>query len=426
MPVKPYARDREWLLPANLGDMVPANPLVRFLADIVDGLDLRKAELRQETSARGEPEYHVRMMLAAWLYAYMSGVTSSRKLEVLTYENIPVMWLLGGQKPDHSTLARFRQKNQDRIVAVFKETARAAVKQGLVDFELQAIDGTRVGSVSRDRALRRKELRALDAAVARVINDMEKGIVADELGGQWPSRRQKAPKNLRDAQKLRDQVKTAISELDRREEERRGGGKGAVDAETNERLGPPVNLADPEAVLMKGRRGYMVGYNAQVIVGADIVAAATDNDQMVPMLEAIEETTGRLADVTVLDGGYHSAKNLEATQDTETDLYVADPAMGRKESKGQRRSYHKDAFEYQEADDTYVCPHGHTLTLEHVQKAKKRGQNDVRIYRCHDCDDCPHKDDCTREHRGRSIHVRPQDKLLRRHRAKMRGERAKV
>ena len=49
-----------------------------------------------------------------------------------------------------------------------------------------------------------------------------------------------------------------------------------------------------------------------LITAADVVNTAADSAQLVPMLEESEEMTGVRVPVTLADGGYHTAKNLEA------------------------------------------------------------------------------------------------------------------
>ena len=433
MPIRPYTRDVQWLLPPTIDEMVSRGHKVRFVAEFVDSHTLDEFGLVQSPATRGEAEYSVRLLLSAWLYGFMMGVRSTRRIELLAYESLPMMWLLGRQKPDHSTLARFLQRNREAIKSVFTRAVETAIEMGLVGFAFQAVDGTRVANVSRDKALRRKELEELEKSIARTIAETLQGGSADEGDPESDGSGQEMPKELADAQRLREQVRAALSELDRRQEERRAVHKGATDPETGERHGPPVNIADAEAVMMKGRRGYVVGYNGQaavdakeqVIVACDLVASATDNDQQVQMLREIEETTGRLADVTAMDGGYYSAANLQATQDMSTDLYVADPQMGRGKGKPEKRPFHKDNFVRDPETDTYGCPEGHELTFEYSMRDKARGNSEIRVYRCHACSDCPHFGTCTRDRHGRRIRVRQQDQLLRSHREKMRSKAAK-
>ena len=137
------------------------------------------------------------------------------------------------------------------------------------------------------------------------------------------------PAGLSNALELKEKIQQALAEIDKRERERKANNKGVLDAETGKPRGPRVHLADPEAVMMKRRGGYVVGYNgqaavdakAQVIVGADLVASATDEEQMIPMLEEIKDTAGQLVEETAFDGGFHSATNLEAVANEPTDVY---------------------------------------------------------------------------------------------------------
>ena len=41
MPVRPYTRDQDWLLPASIGELVPQDHVARFVAAIVDELDFQ-------------------------------------------------------------------------------------------------------------------------------------------------------------------------------------------------------------------------------------------------------------------------------------------------------------------------------------------------------------------------------------------------
>ena len=55
----------------------------------------------------GASAYHPRALLSVWLYGFMTGVGSSRKLEVACRDQIPYLWLTGWQHPDHNALWRF-------------------------------------------------------------------------------------------------------------------------------------------------------------------------------------------------------------------------------------------------------------------------------------------------------------------------------
>jgi transposase len=110
MPQRPLNREQVWVLPPSLQELVPADPPARFVAAFVDALGRREwGELgvAAEGSALGAPSYAPRVLLGVWLYGFMTGVRSSRKLEAACRDQLPYLWLTGWQRPDHTTLWRF-------------------------------------------------------------------------------------------------------------------------------------------------------------------------------------------------------------------------------------------------------------------------------------------------------------------------------
>ncbi len=430
MPVKPLTRGQVWLLPPSLDDMISKDHVVRFIADFVDALPLREMGLRNDPAPRGGVEYDVRVLLAAWVYGFMTRVRSTRRLEVAARENLAFIWLLGGQHPDHSTLARFFKANRKAMRRLFKQTVHTAARVGLVGFALHAIDGTRVSAVSRSKTLTREELLALDRRAEEVIAQLERSVAAEEKSGAAESEALAMPAELGNPAELRARIQTALTEIDGREAARRGRGAKSVDPRTGQERGPEINLADPQAVIMKGPHGYVAGYNAQaavddkahIIVASGVVAKADDHDALLPIVHEIRENLGQLADSTVCDAGYHSAANLAAMAEEDTDLYVADPDMKRRESKPGKRAFHKDAFLYDPDTDTYRCPAEQTLRFERMVTDPKDPHYGMRTYHCTQCRTCPHFGLCTESKEGRTIHIGAHDALLRKNRDKMRSD----
>jgi hypothetical protein len=91
------------------------------------------------------------------------------------------------------------------------------------------------------------------------------------------------------------------------------------------------NFTDPESRIMKSKEGFVQAYNAQAAVDADtqiIVAheltqCGSDQGQLVPLVEAIENNLGRKPERASADSGYCSEPNLEALVARGIDGYVA-------------------------------------------------------------------------------------------------------
>ena len=177
MPLRDMDRDQMWLLPPSLDELLPLDHPARFVAEFVDALDREGwAELGVEIDGgpMGAPAYHPRALLNVWLYGFMTGVRSCRKLEAACRDQIPYLWLTGWQHPDHNTLWRFYRDHRRAMRKLFERTVRTAVTMELVNLAVQAVDGTKVGAnAARDRTYNAEELGRLLNRVGKAVADLE-------------------------------------------------------------------------------------------------------------------------------------------------------------------------------------------------------------------------------------------------------------
>ena len=418
MPLRPINREQAWLLPPNLDDLLPLDHPARFVAAFVDGLD-RDAwagmEIDTDGHPLGAPAYDPQVLLNIWLYGFMTGVRSCRKLEAACRDHIPFLWLTGWQHPDHNTLWRFYQAHRSAMRSLLGHTVRTAVEIGLVDLAVQALDGTKIAAnAARDQTYDAAGLERLLAKAEAAIENLE----AQNEGGDDPPP-PRLPAELQQAQALRERIGNAMNRLAQ-----------------NDRL-TLVNLTDEDAQLMKGRQGIMPGYNAQamaspvaqssgngmLITAADVVDTAADSGQLVPMLEQAEEMIGEPVPVTLADGGYHTAANLAAGEQR-GDLFV----MPERYHPGVQGPYFKDKFVYDPATDSYICPQGQRLPFRGLRRKNGNIAGPFRVYRAPRgvCRACPAYGVCTKDaHTGRALWIGPSDALLRKHRHWMTTERAR-
>ncbi len=418
MPVRPFSRARGWLLPPSLDEVVAADHPVRFVAMFADELEAAtwvELGIAPEGAAEGAPGYAPRLLLGVWLYGFMTGVRSCRKLEAACREQLPYLWLTGNQHPDHNTLWRFYQAHRQGMRALLKRTVRTAVRLGLVDLALQAIDGTKVqANAAKNRTYTAAGLEKLLARTDQAIDDLE---AQNRTSGTPPPA--KLPAKLRRTQALRERVQAALAEL--------------------QADGGPMrrNLTDADAGLMKAKQGIIAGYNAQAVVSplaaevagrtgllitaAEVVTDPTDVAQLLPMCAAAEATSGERAALTLADAGYHSGPNLAAC--AELGQPVVMPEAGRKALAG---PYHKHAFVYDGQTDRYTCPEGQTLRF--VGQKRRAGEAAVRVYQGEAaiCQACPAFGTCTTNRQGRNLEAGPEDAHLRRHRDWMATEDAQA
>ncbi len=94
---------REWLL---------EDHQMYFLLELVDKLDLSALAIpAQAKYLRGEKGYSRHMLTLLLLYAYWTGVISSRKIERACYNDLGLRVLTGKQQPDHRRISEFQRRN---------------------------------------------------------------------------------------------------------------------------------------------------------------------------------------------------------------------------------------------------------------------------------------------------------------------------
>ena len=131
------------LLPLGLSDMVPANHMARVVDEVVVSLDL--TALRSLYPGGGAPAHDPRMMLKAVVYAYASGVCSSRKISEATRSNVYFLWLTGRTALDRMTVNRFRtERLRGAFEDIFTDAALMLAELGHVTPGTCFLDGTKI------------------------------------------------------------------------------------------------------------------------------------------------------------------------------------------------------------------------------------------------------------------------------------------
>jgi len=380
-------RRQMFLLPPNLDDWLPKEHPVRFIADLVDSLDLSELGFRQPSPGEdGRPHYAAELLLSVWLYGWMDRVRSSRALEKACLRDLAFVWLTGNQHPDHNTLWRFFRDNRNAFRILFKKTVQVAVKANLVGFALHALDGTKVQAASStDTALHRRAMQEQLKQLDQVIDASVQCIDAAET---QPEAAYTMPEALRDAKQRREQIRQSLRELD------------AADTDH-------MHTAEREARTMKIRgHNSALGYNAQVIVDhdsdlivcTDVTVEQADSAQLVPMLQQMLDEQGRVADQTIADAGYTSGAQLDEAERRHLPVIV-----GFQTQAGEDGPYAKATFQYDCERNVYICPRDETLPFIRTESPSEKGKPvPIHIYRCGNTT-CPVRGECTTSKRGREI-----------------------
>jgi len=353
-------RDTPMLLPPDLREWIPADDMVHFVIEAIEGMHLPGLHVNRRGT--GSKQYPPKMMLSLLVYCYANGIFSSRRIERATYRDIGVRYLTADTHPDHDTICKFRRENFDAIGEAFLQVLQLARQLGLLKLGTVSVDGTHLrASASKDRNVRYDRAceleKQLQADIADLMQKAEEADQSDANDGQsLPAeiaRRERLLAKMQEARAtLEEQAKTrAHSEqaayeqklADRSERDGKHKGKMPKSPDDTPDDREQTNLTDSESRLMRKskREGYTQSYNAQAVVDADgsmmvvgghVTNCASDANELAPALASVDASLGKIETV-LADSGYVNADAFEELA-SDYDLYVA---VSRLENHNQRK-----------------------------------------------------------------------------------------
>jgi len=277
--------------------------------DVVDQLDLGPFLAAYRADGHGHPAYDPKTLLGVLLYAYATGVRSSRQIQRRCIEDLAFRVLAGNSTPDHVTIARFRVRHEQALAGLLVASLRLCAEAGLVRLGLVALDGTKVAANAAGKANR--TLAKLDEEVAAILRQAKARLKAEAAERQ----RRYQQRVAEHAAAARARGKPSSLPLKPRPRDEAANPNAAA------------NTTDPDSRFLRTRTGTVQGYNAQalatehqVVVAAGLTQDANDVQQLRPMLRAVRQTlaTAGIAErpATVLaDSGYWSIANLTTIPD---------------------------------------------------------------------------------------------------------------
>jgi transposase len=309
--------DQELLLPPNLRDWLPEGHLASFIQDTVEVLDLAAFLRAYRADGHGRAAHDPRMMVALLVYAYCKGQRSSRVIERSCVDDVAFRVITANQQPDHTTIARFRQRHEDALAGLFSQVLGLCAKAGMASVGVIAVDSTKLAaSASRDVNLDYEQVARKVLEEAAEIDAAEDERYGEWRGDELPEtvakrkgrrawlaaarqqlERERAanpkpvprsrPKRLREAKRrleeeLAAEVKGNADYEAWRERGVSADGKHNMASGTTKPWTPPelpegkVNTTDPDSKLLKARRGFVQGYNAQAVVNEHQIVIAAE------------------------------------------------------------------------------------------------------------------------------------------------------
>jgi transposase len=321
--VKRANRSQSVLDAVCLDELIPGDHRARAFWALLEKLDLSSfyEPIRAREGEAGRPALDPRMLCCLWLYATSEGIGSARHLARLCERDAPYRWICGGVHVAAHTLSDFRVGNEQALDTLLSELLAVLMRRGVVRLARVAQDGVRVRASAGAASFRRER------SLRKCLKDAKAQVRLTRLQLDAPARdesRVKAAAKARAAQEIEARVSEALVEL----EEVRG-------SKTRRKTKTPSEMrastTDPEARVMRmPDGGYRPAYNAQIatdtesriVVGVSVTQSGSDMNQLTPMLEEIEERTGRLPAEHLVDGGYVKKQAIEDAAAQGVEVYA--------------------------------------------------------------------------------------------------------
>jgi transposase len=388
---------RSQLRMTSLEDTISRDNPVRFIEAFVESIDMGKLGFSNPViHSEGRPGYDRKVFLKLYLYGYLNGLRSSRKLARECTRNIEVQWLLSDLRPNYHSISDFRKDHPQGIKALFKLFVSFLKDVDLIAGETIAIDGTKSRAHNSKKA--NYNQKKIDTHLAYIEAKTQEYLTALEQNDQ-----QEHSPAIKDIEDKLARLKKNKIRYELLEEQLQASGE------------PQISTTDPtsRALLVQGQV-VEVSYNIQAAVDDKhnlVVATHTinRNDRNALADIALEAKENLEADsITVLvDKGYHNGRELSTCRDNHITTIVAHAAQGKSNENGTQPAYLVSKFTYDKAQNTYTCPQGQTLTTSGTWH-KKTGRTEesgyrFQKYRTSACKSCPVKHMCTSRKGGREI-----------------------
>ena len=388
---------RNQLQVSSLEDTISADNPVRFIDAFVSSIDLVKLGfMLRVLKTEGRPSFDTRVFLKIYLYGYINGIRSSRRLEKECLRNLEMQWLVEAIRPNYHSIADFRKENPKALKQLFKLFVSFLKDADLISGKTIAIDGTKSRAHNSKKANFNqkkidKHLEYIEAKTQEYLDQLEQNDVKED--------------NIKisNIQQKIARLKQNKIRYELLEEKLTQSGEPQIS----------TTDCDARALLVQGQV-VEVSYNIQAAVDDKhnlVVATHTINRNDKNALSAIaieaKENLNLETFTVLVDKGYHNGREIHTCKDENITTIVAHPEQGKSNENGTQPEYFVSKFIYNKEQNTYTCPQGQTLTTTGSWH-KKTGRTQesgyqFQKYRTPACKTCPVKDLCTSRKAGREI-----------------------
>jgi len=348
-------------------DLVPADHFLRKLDRIIDFSFIYGEVQNLYSRTKGRPSIDPVVLVKYLLLGYLAGIESERQIEREVQVNMAYRWFLGididGRVPDHSTISQNRRRRfrgRDLFRVLFERVLFQCIDQGLVEGKLILTDSTHVKAF----ASKRSEFGIMvekEAAWYMDRLDQYEAFERKRLNMPKQERRQTEPKSR--------YVKKTIS---------------TTDPEAG-RLNRPGKPEGPHYLSHQS-----LDANHGIIV--DVTVTPGNVTDATPYLDRITYMRRRIGlgiEAVGVDSAYDISLVHQELSDKNIEIYTPE----NHEKPRHKVAFTREDFQYDEAEDRFICPAGKELFPKCLQRSSC---NLMREYRAKssDCKKCLQKESC--------------------------------
>jgi transposase len=396
-------RRQELFLPKMLDDYVEEDNEVRFIEAFVNWLNMIALGFKhaEPCGGPGRAPYDPRDLLKLYIWGYLNGVRSSRKLERECLRDLEVMWLMRNLTPDFKTIADFRKDNIDAIKPVFRMFVQFLQSVDLIEGKLASLDGTKIKAWNSKKrnfnaAKLALKLKSTDEQSENYLKELEENDkkIAEEENNETKKLLEERAAYIK---KRRETLAERKEQLNKMSE------KLAKSGQTE------ISLTDPDSRQMKNNQRVEICYNAQasvdrkekLIVDYDVINESNDRHQLAPRAISTKKALGVEKLDVVADSGFATPLQLKECVENGITPYIPADADEGGAQVPDPASFGIDKFLYNKEKDFYVCPAGNEMNFRYVKNSDHGKRN--KIYRTSKCEGCPFRSRCTTSKEGRII-----------------------
>lgn len=443
---KAYDQNQFVRVPIQIEEFIAPGHLVRIIDGVIEQIKMEDLEVFYVGGGRSP--YHPKMMIKVWVYGYCTRVYTTRPLARAIREQLPFIWLGGGQQPNFKTLSEFRgNRMQGMIDLIFKKVLVMLIEEGYIDLADLYVDGSKwEANANRHKVVWAKNTARYKAAVVARIEEYLKQV------GDLQAKEDEHYGN-RDLQEVGEgkQVEVVLNSerlstylanlnalvceasVDKAQRKALKKVRTALVSEQGklnkyEQQEQILNgrnsfsTTDPDATAMRMKDERLLpAYNIQhstsnqFIINYTVEQNASDSVTLGAHLDKMED---RMEELPVReqqnlcgDAGYGSEENYADLEERKINAYVK-YALFYQEQNGDlaKRKFRRENFPYDAQTDEFTCPNNRKLRYigQKTDKSTTGYKKEWRVYECESCAECPLAAECKKsEDKNRRVQFSP-------------------